>query len=146
MKVCAVHAHTPGSGPRWRPTALLPLPPHASPTPQDATNFAVFSGSAWGVSLCLFREADLQEGRVTEEVLLDPLNNKTGDVWHIALPNLDPSLLYGAAAPAARGLLGSPIDVYVFLRRLAPTCGSACRERTLRLLAAAAPPAAGALC
>ena len=24
-----------------------------------------------------------------------PQDNKTGDVWHVALPRLDPSLLYG---------------------------------------------------
>ena len=62
---------------------------------QGATNFALFSANAGSVALCLFTETDLRAGRVTHEVPLDPLLNRTGDVWHIALPDLDPSLLYG---------------------------------------------------
>lgn len=62
---------------------------------QGATNFAVFASNAWGMSLCLFTEEDLKAGRVTHEVPLMPGKNKTGDVWHIALPRLDPALLYG---------------------------------------------------
>lgn len=64
---------------------------------QGATNFALFSANAGSVALCLFTEADLRAGRTTHEVPLDPLLNRTGDVWHVALPDLDPSLLYGAA-------------------------------------------------
>lgn len=33
---------------------------------------------------------------MTCHVRLDPELNRTGDVWHIMLPQLDPSLLYGA--------------------------------------------------
>lgn len=62
---------------------------------QGVTNFALFASNAWGVTLCLFSEADLRAGRVTLEVPLAPEANRTGDVWHIALPGLDPSLLYG---------------------------------------------------
>ena len=40
--------------------------------PQGATNFAVFASNAWGMSLCLFTEADLRAGRVTHEVALHP--------------------------------------------------------------------------
>lgn len=29
------------------------------------------------------------------QIPLHPADNKTGEVWHIALPNLDPTLLYG---------------------------------------------------
>lgn len=72
---------------------------------QGATNFALFSANAGSVALCLFTEADLRAGRATHEVLLDPLLNRTGDVWHIALPDLDPSLLYGAA----RWVLPTPL-------------------------------------
>ena len=54
----------------------------------------MFSSSAWGVSLCLFSEGDLRAGRTTHELALCPMANKTGDVWHIALPALDPTLLY----------------------------------------------------
>ena len=47
------------------------------------------------MSVCLFTEADLQKGLVTNEVQLDPLRNRTGDVWHAFIPDLDDSLLYG---------------------------------------------------
>ena len=67
----------------------------APPPLQGATNFAVFASNAWGVSLCLFTEGDLAGGRVTHEVALSPEGNRTGDVWHIALPRLDSALLYG---------------------------------------------------
>lgn len=62
---------------------------------QAAVNFALYSSGASGVKLCLFKEADLQNGRLSYEVELDPTNNKTGDVWHIALPQLDANLSYG---------------------------------------------------
>ncbi|KAF6257870.1 isoamylase [Scenedesmus sp. NREL 46B-D3] len=61
----------------------------------DAINFALTSGSAKGVKLVLFTEDDLALGSSTYEVTLDPATNKTGDVWHIALPQCDCSLLYG---------------------------------------------------
>ena len=62
---------------------------------QDAVNFAVFSSAASFLALCLFTEGDLEAGRMTTCVRLDPQLNRTGDVWHIMLPQLDPSLLYG---------------------------------------------------
>ena len=79
------------------PHAALPAPPPppGAALPQGATNFAVFASNSWGVSLCLFTEADLRAGRVTLEVALSPEGNKTGDVWHVALPGLEASLLYG---------------------------------------------------
>ena len=67
--------------------------------PQDAINFAVFSSAATSVSLCLFTEGDLHKGRVTHELALDAELNRSGDVWHILLPALDASLLYGARFP-----------------------------------------------
>lgn len=62
---------------------------------QAVTNFALYSAGATAVSLCLFKEADLQTGKVTYEIDLHKVYNKSGDVWHIALPQLDASLLYG---------------------------------------------------
>ncbi|KAK9868960.1 hypothetical protein WJX84_011185 [Apatococcus fuscideae] len=62
---------------------------------QGGINFAVFSSGAEHLSVCFFNEADLKQGRVTHEVQLDPIHNKTGDVWHILMPQLDTSLLYG---------------------------------------------------
>lgn len=35
------------------------------------------------------------KGRSSFEVDLDPVNNRTGDVWHIMLPGVRPDLLYG---------------------------------------------------
>ena len=58
-------------------------------------NFALYSAGARGVILCLFTESDLQNGKVSFEVQLDAMHNKTGDIWHIALPQLDVNLLYG---------------------------------------------------
>lgn len=62
---------------------------------QAAVNFALYSSSAAGVKLCLFKEADLQSGRLSYEVELDSAYNRTGDVWHIAVPQLEANLLYG---------------------------------------------------
>ena len=62
---------------------------------QAAVNFALYSSGASGVTLCLFTKADLQNGRVSYEVNLDDKYNKTGDVWHIGLPQLEADLLYG---------------------------------------------------
>ena len=52
-----------------------------------------------GVSLVLFDEDDLAAGRSTCELPLDPALNRTGDVWHIAVPNVRKDLLYGASMP-----------------------------------------------
>ena len=35
------------------------------------------------------------QNRVTEEIPLDPLNNKTGDVWHVFLKGDFQDMLYG---------------------------------------------------
>jgi isoamylase len=48
------------------------------------------------VTLVLFCEDDLAAGRTTHEIPLDLRLNRTGNVWHVALPALDDSLLYGA--------------------------------------------------
>lgn len=47
------------------------------------------------MKLVLFNEDDLALGKSTYEIELCPVDNKTGDVWHIALPGCDASLLYG---------------------------------------------------
>lgn len=77
-------------------------PPHPAHA-QGTTNFAVLAGSAVGMSLVLFTEADLAAGRSTHEITLCPSSNRTGDVWHITLPVLKQSLLYGGCC--MRGLL-----------------------------------------
>jgi len=62
---------------------------------QGITNFSVYSSTAKAVSLVLFTEDGLAAGAPAHEVPLDGTINRTGDAWHIALPDLDPSLLYG---------------------------------------------------
>lgn len=37
----------------------------------------------------------IQAGKSTLELPLSATDNRTGDVWHVMLPNLDASLLYG---------------------------------------------------
>lgn len=72
-----------------------------SPSPFGATardggiNFAVFSMNAVSATLCLTNLSDLQQKRVIEQISLDPLTNKTGDVWHVFLKGDFTDMLYG---------------------------------------------------
>ena len=61
---------------------------------QNIVNFALFASNATAVSLCLFTEKDLEQNRVSLEVALDPKENKTGDVWHIAFQDMVDDLFY----------------------------------------------------
>jgi hypothetical protein len=72
-----------------------PHPPPSPPLQPDAYNFAVYASGATSVSLCLFTRADLDAGRVTAELPLDPAVNRTGHVWHALVPGLDEDVLYG---------------------------------------------------
>ncbi|XP_059453275.1 isoamylase 1, chloroplastic [Corylus avellana] len=71
------------------------------PTPFGATardggvNFAIYSGNAVSAVLCLISLSDLQDNKVTEQISLDPLTNKTGDVWHVFLKGDFKDMLYG---------------------------------------------------
>jgi glycogen operon protein len=67
-----------------RPFGATPLP--------GGVNFAVFSRHAHALSLVLFKEG--QEEPITE-IVLDPVRNRTGDVWHIFVHGLPPDVLYG---------------------------------------------------
>jgi glycogen operon protein len=67
-----------------RPFGATPLP--------GGVNFAVFSRHAQGVHLVLFK-AGLEEP--IAEIPLDPVVNRTGDVWHIFVADLTPDVLYG---------------------------------------------------
>ena len=64
-------------------------------TLQNVTNFAVFSSAATEVRLCLSTPDDHKQGKITWEIPLDPLSNKTGDTWHIGIADLSSDLLYG---------------------------------------------------
>ncbi|KAI3437262.1 Aamy domain-containing protein [Psidium guajava] len=71
------------------------------PMPLGATardggvNFSVYSSNAASATLCLIRLAHLNESRVTEEISLDPMINRTGDVWHVFLRGDLEDVLYG---------------------------------------------------
>jgi glycogen operon protein len=58
----------------------------------EGVNFAVFSRHAHSLSLVLFAEGT--EDPVAE-IPLDPLLNKTGDVWHVFVKGVEPDMLYG---------------------------------------------------
>ncbi|KAK6247987.1 hypothetical protein QUC31_019552 [Theobroma cacao] len=58
-------------------------------------NFAIYSANAVSATLCLITFSDLQQNRVTEQISLDPLTNKTGDVWHVFLRGDFKDMLYG---------------------------------------------------
>lgn len=77
-------------------TQEQPSHPAGSPFPQGATwdgkgvNFALFAESATAVELCLFDQpSDKHESKRIR------LTEKTGDVWHVYLPELGPGQLYG---------------------------------------------------
>ena len=78
--------------------AALPALGEGQPWPLGATvvaggvNFAVFSGAATQVHLCLFDAAG------ETEVARLPLPGRSGDVWHGHLPAAGPGLLYGFRA------------------------------------------------
>jgi len=60
-----------------------------------SVNLAVYASGATSVTLCLFTEADMAQGRTSHEIPLDPNFNRTGDVWHMQLSIYDSRLLYG---------------------------------------------------
>ncbi|WOL19778.1 hypothetical protein Cni_G28580 [Canna indica] len=72
-----------------------------SPAPLGATacdggvNFAIYSSKATAAALCLFTIADLTANKVTEEVVLDPSVNKTGNIWHVFLRGELDDMVYG---------------------------------------------------
>ncbi|KAF3943950.1 hypothetical protein CMV_029539 [Castanea mollissima] len=72
-----------------------------SPTPFGATardggvNFTIFSANAVSATLCLISLSDLHDNKVAEQISLDPLTNKTGDVWHVFLKGDLKDMLYG---------------------------------------------------
>ena len=71
------------------PGAPLPLGALRRPL---GINFALFSRHATAVSLLLFASG---EGPHLAEIRLDPEINRTGDIWHILVHDLDPAVRYG---------------------------------------------------
>lgn len=58
----------------------------------DGVNFSIYSKSATKVVLCIFDSNDAKQPSVTFD--LDPVKNKTGDVWHIFVCGLKAGSLY----------------------------------------------------
>src|SRR5947209_6053762 len=56
----------------------------------DGVNFAIYSGSATSVDLCLFDDLD-----TPRETIRIPLTEQTHGVWHVFLPDVRPGQLYG---------------------------------------------------
>ncbi|MFM7150384.1 MAG: hypothetical protein ACKO23_11120, partial [Gemmataceae bacterium] len=67
-----------------RPLGATPL--------ADGVNFAVFSRHASAVQLLLFQEG---KDDPLAELSLDPVQNRTGDIWHLFVKDLRPGILYG---------------------------------------------------
>ncbi|KAJ6758966.1 ISOAMYLASE 1 CHLOROPLASTIC [Salix koriyanagi] len=69
--------------------------PFGATVRDGGVNFAIFSANAVSATLCLISLSDLHENIVTELIFLDPLTNKTGDVWHVHLKGDFKDMLYG---------------------------------------------------
>lgn len=74
---------------------ILPGKPYPfGATPQsDGINFALAVKTAEKLTLCLFDENHLD--KPFKEIELDPILNKTGDVWHVEIKGIPPFTLYG---------------------------------------------------
>ena len=77
--------------PKWtfEVTSGLPLPAGATITP-EGINFAVFSRHAENLWLVLFTQTGSRIG----EIAMDPVHNKTGDIWHLMLKTRKHDLQY----------------------------------------------------
>lgn len=81
-----------------------PYPFGVSKSGENTLNFAIVSVVARSVSLCLFERATRQ---IVAEIPIDP-QNKTGDVWHIALNDASTDLLYAYRVDESPQLLLDP--------------------------------------
>jgi len=70
--------------------APLPLGAHRE---DDGVNFAIFSRHATGVRLEFYDHPD--DAEPARVLKLDPVYNRTGDVWHIWVQGVRPGQLYG---------------------------------------------------
>jgi glycogen operon protein len=61
----------------------------------DGVNFSVFSRHAKFLTLVLFEKENIES---VAEIPLDPEINRTGDIWHILVQGMDPSVRYGYRA------------------------------------------------
>ncbi|MCO5589224.1 hypothetical protein L7F22_043190 [Adiantum nelumboides] len=76
-----------------------PLGPSAVET---GVNFALYTKHATDVTLCLSLTSDKKKPMI--EILLNPLTNKTGDVWHVCVENLPlNNIVYGYRVDGPQG-------------------------------------------
>ncbi|CAN6449874.1 unnamed protein product [Victoria cruziana] len=70
----------------------FPEPLGATLCDDDGMNFAIFSRNAETVVLCLYGE---KGSTPSLEIELDPYVNRTGDIWHVSIENVDRYSCYG---------------------------------------------------
>ncbi|MFP4011134.1 MAG: glycogen debranching protein GlgX [Spirochaetaceae bacterium] len=82
--------------PILRPGAALPL---GARVVNNGVRFSLFAGHATSVTLCLFAEDD--DAAPLHEIDLDPVHNRTGDVWHVEVvgPGAGTLYLYRVGGP-----------------------------------------------
>ncbi|MDA3939942.1 MAG: glycogen debranching protein GlgX [Spirochaetia bacterium] len=66
--------------------------PFGATVQNNGVNFAVFSRNATSVTLLLFEKAE--HTIPMAEFVMDPVQNKTGDVWHIRVEGIKEGVLY----------------------------------------------------
>jgi len=93
------------------PTTGRAAPLGATPS-DDGTNFSLFSRTATGVELLLFREIDDPKPKA---IRLDPVVNRTYHYWHVFVPKVRAGQVYGyrvhGPAEPERGLRFDPEKV-----------------------------------
>lgn len=77
---------------KWKISEGSPLPFGASFVP-EGVNFSIYIKEAERVFLCFFMENNLNTP--FHEIELDPIQNKTGETWHLRIQGLPPSIVYG---------------------------------------------------
>jgi len=78
----------------WKCKKGKPLPLGATVVTKGV-NFALFSRHATSVMLVFFEKGSPE---TVGEIVLDPKVNKTGDIWHILVHDMDTSLRYAYRA------------------------------------------------
>jgi glycogen operon protein len=105
--------------PAVRPRRVWPGRPYPLGAQFDGygTNFAVYSGAAERVELCLFEQGDARSGEASPRETRIELGRGTGQIWHAYLPLLGPGTRYGFRVHGpwdpARGLRCNPNKLLV---------------------------------
>ena len=78
----------------------------------EGVNFAIFSKHATSVTLCLF---ELDKPNLLAEINLDPIKNKTGNVWHILVKDLPETCSYSYRFDGPKDVKGYFVDPQLLL-------------------------------